>query len=200
MAVYIVRQGLSDYYKIGQSRDFTRRLSSLQMGSPIELVPILFVSAKRPLDFSIESALHQILEPCKVRGEWFDLPIFSVDMLVTLKKWLDILGLTICEIKTRKDIPLVLIKRTKLQEQRASTIAKINKQVLACFNVNKEHGKSIADIANVLSGCSTDQIIQSINGLTGQGYLRKKEGDGTQTLFFANKTKHNPRVIYCYKE
>lgn len=74
--IYLIKDNLSDLYKIGFSKDPRKRLKNLQ--SELTKLPLQF-------DFQlvgqwpclnppkIESFLHGVFEEDRVRGEWFNL-------------------------------------------------------------------------------------------------------------------------------
>lgn len=81
--VYIIGPAGSDTpVKIGVSDDVTKRLSSLQIGSPVELV--LHHALHYPAAFAqrIESAAHKALEQYHRRGEWHDVPAGEAKLVV----------------------------------------------------------------------------------------------------------------------
>lgn len=69
--VYLVKASATSFYKIGKSRKPYKRLSALQVGSPLELIICERVFS---LDcVQLESSLHSYYEAYWLRGEWFDL-------------------------------------------------------------------------------------------------------------------------------
>jgi DNA-binding Xre family transcriptional regulator len=58
--------------KIGVARDVQRRLKELQTGVPYRLEVLHQEQVEQP--HLVESALHDILEVVRQRGEWFELP------------------------------------------------------------------------------------------------------------------------------
>jgi hypothetical protein len=73
--VYLVQAKATKYYKIGVSKEAHRRLKSLQVGTPLELIVcdrIFAMDCKK-----LEKALHEYYDAYSIRGEWFN---FSKDM------------------------------------------------------------------------------------------------------------------------
>ena len=69
--VYLVKQSINGYCKIGKSKNPYKRLQSLQTGNPLEVVVLERVFS---LDcFKLEHLLHQYFSAYWIRGEWFDL-------------------------------------------------------------------------------------------------------------------------------
>lgn len=65
--VYMIKIEGEPYIKIGVAKDFSSRLSSLQVGNPrkIEVIAVLQAGS------SSESLLHRELQDHSIRGEWF---------------------------------------------------------------------------------------------------------------------------------
>ena len=74
--VYLARNGSTNWYKIGISKQPYRRMTQLQVGTPLEitLVERIF-SMDAP---KLEKALHEYYQAYWMRGEWFDLPTGEV--------------------------------------------------------------------------------------------------------------------------
>jgi hypothetical protein len=73
--VYLVKAKATNYYKIGASKEVYRRLKSLQVGTPLELIicdRIFTMDCKK-----LEKALHEYYDAYSIRGEWFN---FSKNM------------------------------------------------------------------------------------------------------------------------
>tara|TARA_R110002012_G_scaffold69173_2_gene179151 strand:+ start:413 stop:778 length:366 start_codon:yes stop_codon:yes gene_type:complete len=68
--VYFMRQGDSNYYKIGYTTNLKQRLKSIQMYSPITIT----VTASTKANCKFEKYLHRKYNEYNVRGEWFELP------------------------------------------------------------------------------------------------------------------------------
>ena len=85
--VYLIRQTITPYYKIGKSKDPYKRLQTLQTGTPLELQ---IVSRVWSFDaVRLESTLHEYFDAYRVRGEWFDLPSELVGRFVAIATELD---------------------------------------------------------------------------------------------------------------
>jgi hypothetical protein len=67
--VYVIGSPEGDAVKIRHSNDPTRRLATLQAGSPIALSVLAVFAGGRQL----ESALHRWFAPQRLHGEWFQL-------------------------------------------------------------------------------------------------------------------------------
>lgn len=85
--VYLVKQSINGFYKIGKSKNPYRRLQFLQTGSPLQLEII-----ERIFSFDchrLESLLHEYYEAYWVRGEWFELPDECVKEFLSVATKLD---------------------------------------------------------------------------------------------------------------
>lgn len=68
--VYIMAAG--DFVKVGRARNITQRISQIQCGCPLEIVPVVMFGSFREKDAgSIERDLHQRMASHKSYGEWF---------------------------------------------------------------------------------------------------------------------------------
>ena len=85
--VYLIRQTVTPYYKIGKSKDPYKRMQRLQIGTPLELQIVSRVWSFDAL--RLESALHEYFDAYRVRGEWFDLPSELVGRFVAIATELD---------------------------------------------------------------------------------------------------------------
>lgn len=72
MYLYVIRAGDTDYYKIGVTKDITKRLRSLQGGNHLRLSIVLTVQHKHA--YQQEKHVHQVAKRWHIRGEWFRLP------------------------------------------------------------------------------------------------------------------------------
>ena len=68
--VYFMRQGNSNYYKIGCTTNLEQRLKSIQMYNPIKLKIIADVKGC----YKFEKYLHRLYDDYRKRGEWFEIP------------------------------------------------------------------------------------------------------------------------------
>ena len=66
MVVYFMKQGKSNYYKIGFTRNLEKRLSSIQSHNPFKITVYHFIKA----ECSYEKFLHRQYDDCRVKGEW----------------------------------------------------------------------------------------------------------------------------------
>jgi hypothetical protein len=66
-AIYFIRNARADEIKIGHSRDPTKRLANLQVGSsaPLDLIGVIAASRE------IEPIVHRQFYEGRIRGEWF---------------------------------------------------------------------------------------------------------------------------------
>lgn len=67
--VYFVLAAKSELIKIGYAQDGWKRLGSLQVGSPEELLMLGLIRTYLPLE--LERDLHERFKAHRVRGEWF---------------------------------------------------------------------------------------------------------------------------------
>ena len=85
--VYLARSGATNWYKIGLSKQPYKRMSQLQVGTPLEITLIERVfSMNAP---KLEKALHDYYEAYWLRGEWFDLPMVDVVIFEKIASKLD---------------------------------------------------------------------------------------------------------------
>ena len=71
--VYLMRNDESSRYKIGVSKDPTKRIEQLQTGNDGDIVLIESFYSKYPT--KVETSLQNSFSHTRKRGEWFDLGI-----------------------------------------------------------------------------------------------------------------------------
>lgn len=71
--VYLLKSDYSGYYKIGVSKNTSKRIKQLQTGSS-ENIQIVHVY-KSDIPFKLETALHNRFSMYKINREWYNLPI-----------------------------------------------------------------------------------------------------------------------------
>jgi hypothetical protein len=76
--VYLIRSGDTRYYKIGRTKNLTKRLSSLQTGNPDLLTIIATCRGSRDL----ETFFHSKYSSMRVRREWFQLDDQTINSLL----------------------------------------------------------------------------------------------------------------------
>ena len=84
-AIYIIKMGETDAYKIGFSVDAKARLAELQVSSPLGLSMSGFVSFLNPeILASAEYEAHILASRYgrHLRGEWFQLPALAITRIV----------------------------------------------------------------------------------------------------------------------
>ena len=69
--VYIIRRTGSNEYKIGYSKHPEQRRRELQVAQGRKLEVVATYGTYRPIE--LETFLHDLLHPNRLRGEWFDL-------------------------------------------------------------------------------------------------------------------------------
>lgn len=76
--VYLIREGNSDYYKIGVTKkdNAQSRLKELQTGNANELTLIAQFESNKP--FRLESMLHKKYKHLNENNEWFDFYGYNV--------------------------------------------------------------------------------------------------------------------------
>ena len=82
--LYILRNGNTQEYKIGITKDLNRRISELQTGCPHELVIIkIWQHYQRKFIEQYERVLHRYYKQYRIRknGEWFKLPKSEIEKL-----------------------------------------------------------------------------------------------------------------------
>lgn len=78
--VYVIKFEGTEFYKIGRTKDPKGRLSQMQTGSPVRLLPVI---CKQVIDgVAAESALHKLFDQSRHMGEWFCLGAGQVVLLV----------------------------------------------------------------------------------------------------------------------
>lgn len=78
--VYIVRAG--GRYKIGMANDPTKRIKTLQTGSPDVIQPVFVAKVEEPS--VAEKRLHSLLATKRGSGEWFELKAEDVDTCISV--------------------------------------------------------------------------------------------------------------------
>lgn len=72
--VYIISCG--PFVKVGFSFDVESRISALQLSSPYSLDLEYLSNARSLMDSrDLERRIHNTLDACRVRGEWFSCPV-----------------------------------------------------------------------------------------------------------------------------
>lgn len=76
-AIYIIRHGLTNLYKVGTVDTLTnhtvqKRLRQLQSGNPIPL-NVEYVSKDTRERVTVEREIHILLKNRNIRGEWFEI-------------------------------------------------------------------------------------------------------------------------------
>ena len=77
MIIYLLKQENSNLYKIGVTKNTSKRIKQLQTGNaiPLELVETFQTSH----DYKMETALHAQFSLKRMEGEWFKLSQEEVD-------------------------------------------------------------------------------------------------------------------------
>ena len=83
--VYFMRQGNSNYYKIGCTTNLQQRLKSIQSYNPIKIKIVAEVKGCH----KFEKYLHRLYDDYRIRGEWFEIPSDILRELKTKKKRLN---------------------------------------------------------------------------------------------------------------
>ena len=85
-AVYLIKEGSNNYYKIGVSKDVNSRIKQLQTGSAGSIE--FYYEFYSEYSYKIEKALHRHHKFNNISGEWFDLTREQVDgFLDTCQKY-----------------------------------------------------------------------------------------------------------------
>lgn len=85
--IYLAQSGTNSWYKIGMSKQPYKRLSQLQVGTPLQLTLIERVFT---LDApKLEKTLHEYYQAYWMRGEWFDLPQQEISLFTKVASELD---------------------------------------------------------------------------------------------------------------
>ena len=80
--VYFILGIGTELVKIGYTAQLRQRLTDLQVGSPVKLVPITTIDGDMP----IEKAIHKLLEKHRSHGEWFHMTDEVLDVIETAEK------------------------------------------------------------------------------------------------------------------
>jgi len=70
--VYLIKDSLTGYIKIGKSKHPQKRLAQLQTGTGGKLVLLQAFDVEN--DLVVEKRLHQMFWKSRKRGEWFHFP------------------------------------------------------------------------------------------------------------------------------
>jgi predicted GIY-YIG superfamily endonuclease len=76
--VYLINQEGTDLYKIGVTKNLSKRLSALQTSSPVKLVVVKQFNTN--YGYKLEKNLHSFFRSNKLEGEWFRLDIQQVNL------------------------------------------------------------------------------------------------------------------------
>ena len=71
MGVYLIKNPLTNIYKIGKTSDLEARLAQLQTGNSVKLEVLCFIVTES--DSELEQALHLKYATVRQSGEWFAL-------------------------------------------------------------------------------------------------------------------------------
>jgi len=107
-----VAYSTTGHYKVGRSVDPSSRVDHFDTQMPVE-VEILY---QIPCDDykSAERRLHELLSDCRVKGEWFDLPIATIKVLGDIIRYVD--GeFRVCDEYTRESVPAELPQQDILE-------------------------------------------------------------------------------------
>ena len=80
-AVYVLATPDFEYIKVGKSTALKQRMINVQSGCPFDLS--LWLVIRTPRASEIEAHVHQSLNHCHVRGEWFNPAKRDLDRLVS---------------------------------------------------------------------------------------------------------------------
>jgi predicted GIY-YIG superfamily endonuclease len=89
--IYLIQSLEEGYYKIGVSKNPSKRVEQLQTGnsSPLKLIEVYYTEHAD----KIERILQRKYEHCRKKGEWFDMPIsIQVDFFKECQKIEETLG------------------------------------------------------------------------------------------------------------
>ena len=83
--VYLIRE--EEYFKIGHTSNFARRIGSLRTANPRDLEVVSFIETlNRAQAMRLEHALHTLFALKRVRGEWFALNSEDVEFFKEYQK------------------------------------------------------------------------------------------------------------------
>ena len=120
--LYVIR--CLDYYKIGYSKNPSKRLTSLQVSNPFDLQFLILHKCRDAK--SIESQLHKQYEKLKIRGEWFALThneILEIKFELNCDLLLDLDSLSF-EEETAKTLQNIKAIQTQYNAHRQASFVK----------------------------------------------------------------------------
>ena len=85
--VYLAQASQTRWCKIGMSKQPYKRMSSLQTGSPLEIILIHRIFTFNMV--ALEKSLHDYYAAYSLRGEWFDLPAECIQEFPAIANQLD---------------------------------------------------------------------------------------------------------------
>lgn len=138
--VYVVAGVAGGPVKIGYTSDLQRRLTALQIGSPIKLRTLATFAGGKEL----EASIHRLLADYRLEGEWFDLadrnPVEVVSELVQQ------------------------INKGQLPPQQAALVARnYQPSICSCGHRAQSHGYRSLTVGGVLMTCATDLAYSTDN-------------------------------------
>ena len=71
--IYLAQASQTQWCKIGMSKQPYKRMQTLQVGSPLEIILLHRIYTFDAI--KLEKALHEYYDAYRLRGEWFDLPL-----------------------------------------------------------------------------------------------------------------------------
>lgn len=84
--IYLLNQESTTLYKIGKTKNITRRIKQLQTGAAFDLRLSYSQEVNPRFEAQIESTLHRRYNSYKTKGEWFDFDTVSLeDVISTIK-------------------------------------------------------------------------------------------------------------------
>lgn len=146
VTVYVIGSQAGRLVKVGWSRDPTRRLRDLQVGSPVEL-SLLWTGAPE-LPQEIETSLHSLFSAYWHHGEWFD---FGAADPVAL-------------ISAAVHLPLMQVPERTVARERRNVRSRL--ALVAPADPEPEI-TLLKDVCHVMASASVMHLVDIVNGLVG---------------------------------
>ena len=78
--IYIIKSGLTDFYKIGSTKDISQIMPTLQYGNPCQLTLVEYYKFENTV--FIRNKLYEELREFWIRGEWHHCELEIIQKIV----------------------------------------------------------------------------------------------------------------------
>lgn len=116
--VYLIRE--EEYFKIGHTSNFARRIGSLRTANPRDLDIVAFIETiNRAQAKRLEHALHTLFALKRVKGEWFELNSEDVEFFKEYQKSTGQHAIEILDVETFSRVKKEMVVKSLIQTSKA---------------------------------------------------------------------------------